>query len=171
MPPLNARQRAFVAAYLKDPNATKAAIAAGYSKNGAASKGSQLYRNVKIRAAIDAALNRVGVTSEVVLGELLRLARCDLSLAFNEDGTLKKIHDIPEDVRRAISGWEQEELYEGADGEKFSLGRTKKVKFWDKTKALELLGKHLKLFTEKVEHSLSTSLEALVLESMGKSPK
>jgi phage terminase small subunit len=44
----------------------------------------------------------------------------------------------------------------------------RKVKFWDKVKGLELLGKHLKLFTEKVEHSGSLTLEQLVLASMKK---
>ena len=44
-------------------------------------------------------------------------------------------------------------------------GYIKKIKFWDKPRALELLGKNQKLFTEKVEHSGSVTLEQLVAGS------
>ena len=39
----------------------------------------------------------------------------------------------------------------GRDREK--VGVTRKVKFWDKPRALELLGKYLKMFTDKFEHT------------------
>jgi hypothetical protein len=40
------------------------------------------------------------------------------------------------------------------------------VRFWDNTKALDLLGKHLKLFTDKVKHSASKSFDELIAESI-----
>jgi phage terminase small subunit len=49
---LNARQARFVAEYLKDPNATKAAKAAGYSEKTAYSQGHDLLKKPEIAAAV-----------------------------------------------------------------------------------------------------------------------
>lgn len=148
---LTGKQQLFVTEYLVDLNATQAAIRAGYSAKTASRSGPETLGIPCVAAAITEAMNRrsekTKVTSEIVLAELLRLARADISLAYNENGDLKPIHEIPEDVRRAISGME---IYvERIEGEE--IGKIKKIRFWDKTKSLELLGKHLKLFTEKVE--------------------
>lgn len=91
---------------------------------------------------------RTQITADKILQELLLIARSDVSKAFNKDGSLKSIHDIPEDVRRAISGVETLETFIGSKGGKV---RTSKVKFWDKVAALGLLGKNLRLFVDQVE--------------------
>jgi phage terminase small subunit len=49
---LSLRQQAFVDAYLKDPNGTTAAVAAGYSPKAAAQQSWSLLRNPKIQAAL-----------------------------------------------------------------------------------------------------------------------
>jgi phage terminase small subunit len=162
MAQLTPRQARFVQEYLTDLNATAACVRAGYSAKTAYANSSQLLAKPQVRDAVEAAMakraERLEVKADDVLRELLRIARCDVGQAFRPDGTLLPLHEMPEDVRRAISGFEVEELYEGADGEKFSLGKVKKVKFWDKTRGLELLGKHLRLFTDKVEHSGSVTV-------------
>jgi phage terminase small subunit len=167
---LTPKQARFVAEYLKDLNGTQAATRAGYSAGTAESQASTLLRNPKVRAAVDEALERraerVEVKTDDILRELLRLATTDIGQAFDEEGRLKPLHAMPVAVRRAISGIETEELFEGGGAERVRIGNVRKVKFWDKTKALELLGKHLKLFTDKVEHSVDQTLEALVLASM-----
>lgn len=170
---LTNKQQRFVDEYIVDLNATQAAIRAGYSAKTAAQQGERLLRNVEVRRAVDEALeeraDRVNVKADDVLRELLRIATTDLSGAYDEHGRLLPLKDIPRDLRRAIAGVETEELW-GApeDGERSQIGTTRKLKLWDKTKALELLGKHLKLFTDKVEHSASDSLEALILASYAK---
>jgi phage terminase small subunit len=88
---------------------------------------------------------RTQISADKILQELLLIARSDISLAFRKDGTLKPIHEIPEEVRRAISGVETLETLVGK-----KLCKTNKVKFWDKVAALGLLGKNLKLFTDQV---------------------
>ena len=93
-----------------------------------------------------------------MLRELLRLAMTDIGQALNADGTLKPIHEIPEDVRRAISGFEVEEL----DGDEGPTGRVRKVKFWDKKGSLDSLMRHLGLFKDKVEHGLDESFAELL---------
>lgn len=66
-------------------------------------------------------------------------------------GGLKNIQDIDESTRRAISSLETYEEFEGYGEEREKVGDTKKIKLIDKTKALELLGKHLGMFKEKVD--------------------
>lgn len=161
--PLTRRQRAFVHEYLKDLNATKAAIRAGYSSSTAHSSGPRLLENVGVKEAIDAAMERRAVACDVVaadiLRELKRIALADAAQAVDESGKLLPLHEMPEDVRRSISSIETEELWEGRGEDRERLGDLVKVKFWDKKGALDLLGKHLGMFTEKHEHSGTVTLE------------
>jgi len=155
-----------------DLNGTKAAIAAGYSEKSARSQASKLLAIPEIQDRIDE-LNqerqaRVQITTDMVLGELLKIARTDIGQAFDENGSLKPLNQIPEDVRRAIQAIEVDELFEGQGIERSQVGLTKKIKFWDKVKSLELLGKHLKLFTERHEVQHNLTLEQLVAASQRK---
>jgi phage terminase small subunit len=160
---LTARQGRFVGEYLRDLNATKAAIRAGYSTAHPGDIGAQLLSKPHVLAAVEAAKERralrVDVSADDILRELLTFARTDIGAAFDSEGRLKPVHEMPEDVRRAISGIEVEELWGfemGQDG-KVPIGQVKKVKFWDKVKGLELLGKHLKMWVDKVELSADGS--------------
>lgn len=131
-----------------------------------------MYANVKVRDAIEAALKRraerVEVRADDVLRELLRFAMSDIRKAFDDRGRLLPVQDIPEDVARSISSIEVDQLFDGHGAERYQSGDTMKVKFWDKTKGLELLGKHLKLFTDKLEISGRLTLEQLVEASFAK---
>lgn len=68
------RQARFVEEYLRDLNATQAAIRAGYSARGVAATASQLLRVPKVAAAIEAAKQArseaVGIDAEWVLRKL-----------------------------------------------------------------------------------------------------
>ena len=70
---LRPQYRAFVAAYVKEPVASKAAIAAGYSEKSAESKGSQLLRIVKVKEAIDAGLEEVAEKSQLRAVDLAKM--------------------------------------------------------------------------------------------------
>jgi phage terminase small subunit len=75
---MNERQRRFAESYLQDPNATRAAIAAGYSENGAHVTGHRLLKNPKIAEYLsrrtDEALEGLEVTPDMVVEEVGRLA-------------------------------------------------------------------------------------------------
>lgn len=154
------RKERFAAEYIKDLNATKAAIRAGYAPKAASAQASRLLKNVKVAARI-AELKakveaKVVVTAARVIEELGRLAFCDISEAFNEDGTLKPIHEIPENCRRAMAAMEIEESSPGVElggeaGVKMTLRHVKKVKFWNKHDALHTLAKRFNLLNEKPE--------------------
>lgn len=145
MKKLSPKQRRFIAEYLKDQNGTQAAIRAGYSAKTAQVQSSDLLSKPMVRAAVDTELARIqekaGVTQERILNALLNIAEFDPRKLFNKDGTLKKIHDMPDDVASAIATIESDD----------SEGEVRKVRFSDKVRALELLGKHLKMFTDRNE--------------------
>ncbi len=155
------RQELFVKEYLVDLNATKAAVRAGYSAKTAEQQGPRLLGNVGVAVAIKKALEaraeRVEVKSDDVLRELLRLARVDLGDAFDDKGKLKALHEMSVDVRRAISGIKVTTEGRGDDAEEVL-----EVKFWPKVQALELLGKHLGLFPNKVEHAADEALTVVI---------
>lgn len=155
-PSLTARQQAFVREYLADEklDGTAAAVRAGYAKSVANRTAYKLLRNPQVRAAVDAAMaaraSRVEVRGDDVLRELLAIARADVGTAFDKDGQLLPLAKLPADTRRAL-----------ASVEAGALGVTK-VRFWDKPKALELLGRHLGLFVDRVQHEGTLTLEQLV---------
>lgn len=169
---LNPKQQAFVREYLVSLNATQAAVAAGYSVATAKQQGSRLLTHVDVKAALSAGTARVvaklEVKAENVLSELLTFAHADPLNAFCADGTLKKLEDMAPEMRKAIKSLKFTELWEGASGEKFVAGRIVDIQFWDKPKGLELLGKHLKLFTEKIEVEGKLTLEQLVEQAAAK---
>ena len=148
------RQR-FVEEYLVDLNATKAAERAGYSVRTAKSQGSRLLRDPKIKAAIEAAqraqVKRIRMSADDVLVGLAEIASIDIADIFDENNVLRPLKEIPTYVRRAIAGIEVEELFEGRGESREHIGRNRKLKLSDKVRALEILARHHKLLTEKVE--------------------
>lgn len=163
MPP---RRRQFVYEYAIDKNGKQAAIRAGFSPKAAEQEASRLLRDVKVRRALDLVAGRIErkceVTAERVVRELAFIGFLDIRDAYNADGTLKAPGEMPEAVAKAISGIDVEELLDGFGKGRASIGRTSKVRFWDKRGALELLGKHLKMWTDKTEVSGGMKLEELV---------
>jgi phage terminase small subunit len=75
---LTDKQQAFVLQYVKDWNATQAAIRAGYATSGARQEGHRLLSNADIRAEINTYLADMAVTAERVLAEQAALAYSDI---------------------------------------------------------------------------------------------
>lgn len=157
--PLTPKQSHFVAEYLVDLNATQAAIRAGYSAKTASSQGERLLRNVEIASAIekarDARLERTEVTADYVLRRLVQIDQMDVADILNEHGGVKPIQDWPPVWRQFVSGMEVSDLFEGYGDEREMVGLLKKIKWPDKLRNLELLGKHIAVgaFKEKHEHT------------------
>lgn len=78
---LNPKQRAFTVEYIKDKNATQAAIRAGYSPKTACSQGFDLLRKPEIAQAIadleKAAQARAGITVDSIVEDLTRIAKAE----------------------------------------------------------------------------------------------
>lgn len=157
------REAVFIREYVIDLNGKRAAIAAGYSEKTADVKASQLLAKVKVKERVaeltKAKCERLEISAEWVLGELRKLAGYDAGAIFDDDGALKPIKEWDASVRAALIGLDHEKLFEHfGGGQAKHVGTTRKIKLADKLRALELLGKYLKLFTDKVE---VTGLEGL----------
>lgn len=161
---LNPKEELYCQAKARGRSGIQSVIEAGYTKNeaSAAVQSSHLLKNPKVNARIKELLAQTAeqsvVTATKILELLYEIASVDLAEAYNEDGTLKKLTDIPPAVRRAMSGLEVDEIWDGYGDQRTLIGQSKKVKFWSKDKALENLGKWRKLFTERVEVTDTSSL-------------
>lgn len=165
MAKLNAKQQLFIKYYLADQNATQAAIKAKYSEKTAYSIGQRLLKHVEISKAIskgmEASLHKIGVTAEMVLDELRKIAFSNVANAYADDGGILHPKDMPVDTQAAVQSAETDELIFG----KSKIGERKKVKLHDKVRSLELLGKHFKLFTESVEFSGKDGAPQVILHT------
>lgn len=85
--------------------------------------------------------------------ELKAIGLLDIIDIYNNDGTVKRIEDIPENARRVIADIEVREIFEDTPQGKKWIGYTKKIKFNNKLKAIELLMKHLKMFVDELRVS------------------
>lgn len=126
---LTAKQAAFVREYLIDLNAKQAAIRAGYSEKTAEQQGYQLLQNSSVAAAIQQAMDERSKKTEITA-----------------EYVLTSIQKVAERCMQAVP------VMEKVDGEWVETGEFK----FDSSganRALELLGKHLKLFADRVEHT------------------
>ncbi len=177
---LTARQARFVEEYLVDLNATQAAIRAGYSAKTADQQGSRLLANVKVAAAVARAKSdrsdRTKIDADWVLKRLAQDATADLADLYDENGNLRPVKDWPMCWRTGlVAGVETVQERDGADEEGNPMFVTvRKVKLLDRTKLVELIGKHVDVgaFRERVEHSgeIKTPELKLVLHGTRASP-
>jgi phage terminase small subunit len=158
MAKLTPKQHRFVAEFLIDLNATKAAERAGYSKKTARSVGAENLTKPDIAAAIAEAMKAktadLDLSADKVLKGLGSLAFFDVRKLFNPDGSIKAIHELGDSEAQAIAGFEFAEMFEGTGGERKSVGVLKKFRLTDRGQNLERLGKYFKLFVDRVEHSV-----------------
>jgi len=136
------RRKLFIEALLSNgENVTQAALAAGFSPKSAASQGSRLLKNVKVRQALDSrraeVAQAVGLSTERTLREVARLAYLDPRKFFHADGRPKAITELDDDSAAALAGMEITEVWEGAGENRIQTGVTKKSKLADKNAALE----------------------------------
>lgn len=153
---LTEKQRSFIEEYLVDLNATQAALRAGYSEKTAYSQGQRLLKNVEIQDIIQERMKerskRTEVTSDRVVEELAKIAFSDLKdfVHWDENGvTILDSEHVDGSVLAEISETTNIQTFpNGGESERIQ----KKVKPHDKMKALEMLGKHLGMFKETVQH-------------------
>lgn len=152
---LTPKQELFCHEYIKDRNGTQAAIRAGYSPATAKEQAYELLTKLHIQAKINQLikeqLDRLKIKSDFVVRELLNIATANIADAYNVDGTLKAIEDMPEPIMKAIAFMKRVDLFDGQGKERKKIGCNWCVRFYDRIRALELLGKHLKMFTDKHE--------------------
>jgi len=88
-------------------------------------------------------LRKIGVRAERVLTEIARVAFSDLRQLFRKDGTLKLPSEWSRESSASIAGVEILEEFQGRGEDRTLIGHTKKIKVFDKIKALEFLARYL----------------------------
>ena len=146
---MTGKERRFVDEYLIDLNAYAAALRAGYkpatAKNAASWIDGARPGKPQVREAVEMRMaelsKRTGVTAERVVHELARIAFANATDAVDPiSGRVRE--DADRDDTAAIQSVKVK------SGDDFT---EREVKFGDKIRALELLGKHLGMFTDVVK--------------------
>lgn len=96
-----------------------------------------------------------------ILKEIRLLAFTDHRELYNSEKRMKHPTEWSKELGAVVEGYEVVEYFEGVGREKAQVGFLKKVKMYDKQKALELYGKYLKMFGDR-QVDVSLSLEDLV---------
>lgn len=149
---LTLKQKQFCKEYIIDLNATQAAIRAGYSKKTARFTASENLTKHNISEYIQILMEnrskRTEVTADKVIKEIAKLAFFNMADVINDEGNMKSLDTWNVEDLAAIQ--EVTETLIKSNEQSQVLNR--KVKIADKKSSLELLGRHLKLFTDRIEH-------------------
>lgn len=158
MKKLTEKQKKFCEEYVIDFNATQAAIRAGYSKKTANTIAAQNLAKLSIQNYIKELQKkreeRTEVTADMVVKELAKLAFGDISQIYDKDGRMLEPHELPKDVAATISSFKSRRENQGKDEDgNIEFAFIDEYKRYDKTKALELLMRHLGMFAKDNEQS------------------
>jgi phage terminase small subunit len=144
----------FIDHYIEHRNPVDALRAAdekwsGYSESGLKKLGDQMLAKAHVSAEIERRIRvhamASAVTQAEIVDELRKVAMFDMRQLFDVDGQLKPIHELDDDTARGLSHFEIIQCDSG--------GHIMKSVPANKLKALELLGKHRRMFIDRVEQT------------------
>jgi phage terminase small subunit len=162
------RRELFAQEFLKDLNATQAAIRAGYPARTARQAGYRLLRVRAVETRIQADWDKIrqanGVTVERVVEELRRVAFSDLGAFFDANGNLRPLKDLSAEERSALASI-RVVTRPIAGGEKGDVEYVHELKLWDKVRALETLARHLGMLLDRTKVEGTLTLAPLTPEA------
>jgi len=138
---LTNKQRIFVEEYLRCWNATEAAKRAGYSPRTAYRTGADNIKKPQIEAEIKARIAEKAMSADEVLLRLGEQARAEYAAYLHENGTVDLARMLRDGKGHLVKGT------------KWDRRGNLIVEFHDTQAALVQVGRHLKLFTDSIEHS------------------
>ena len=153
------KMRQFVDEYLIDLNGTQAAIRAGYSESTAQEQSSQLLARPDIRALIEQAqkdrVDRVQINQDTTVNELKTIAFSDVAdfVIVKEGGVIEQrpFNELKKEQTRCVKKIKQTvRTAQSSDGSILHQTATLEIELHDKLKALELLGRHLGIFNDRL---------------------
>lgn len=149
---LNERQKRFCNEYMIDLNATQAAIRAGYSVKTAQEQSARLLSNVMIQGEIQRLQaeisRRTGISQDRVIRELAKIAFLNPMNLVTPEGRIRD--GASQDDLSCIEGVK----FKRSDSDT-GYSEEREVKIASKLKALELLGKHLGMFNDKLDLNIA----------------
>lgn len=145
---LTPKQERFCLEYQIDFNNTRAAIRAGYSAHAAANIGWELVRNPQVSARIMELRNKtaddLNLSKESLMQILREIAGAKVEdITDPETGAILPPSAWPDHMKGVVSGLETDEVYLGRGEDRQPIGTVKKVKLWEKTRAIEQLSRML----------------------------
>lgn len=147
MAELKGKKKLFCHHYVISLNATQAAISAGYSARTAYSIGSRLLTEAAVKECINRLkqerIEQLNIDANYVLLRLYEIDQMDVLDILNDDMSVKPVSKWPSVWRQYLSGFDLAEIFGGQSDNRDVAGVLKKIKWPDKVKNLELLGKHV----------------------------
>jgi phage terminase small subunit len=176
---LTQKQAEFVRQYLIDLNATQAAIRAGYSSKTAEWIGPELLTKTHVTEEIQKQIKqrsaRTEITQDMVVKELAKIGFADMSdfVTIDESGMVQAnpLDTLEEGKSRIIRKVREKRVIKSTAEGDHVLDATYEFELCDKVKSLELLGKHLGMFTEKRDINLNQPLEVTIKKFYRGTPK
>lgn len=169
MPRPTGKKKRFAEEYIIDLNATKAAQRAGYSLKTAYSIGQRTLGEPDVQEYVrhlqEERSYRTEITADRVLTALGLVGFGDIRQFF-EDGKLRRIEELPEEVASMLSGFDVSTTNRG-EGEVEYIA---KIKTNDRLKALELMGRHLGMFTDNMHVDLTAQITKIEREIIDPTP-
>lgn len=125
-------------------------------------RASELFKRKRIQARVvelqeeknKVAMEEFDVDATYILRRLVEVDQMDISDILDNTDTLRPVSEWPKVWRQFISAFDIEEIFAGRGDDRLSIGLLKKIKWPDKLRALEMLGKHIDVsaFKETLEH-------------------
>lgn len=133
------------------------------TENVAWASASRILSNVKVHQRIQELYSdkaeKIEVTVEWVLEQMKLIASSNASDAFRDDGSLLPLKEMPLGLQLCVASFEMVEYFEGKGEDREQVGWLKKIKFWNKDKNLENLGRTLAMFVDRQQHEMPQSVE------------
>jgi phage terminase small subunit len=165
---LTAKQELFCREYIIDLNAAQASLRAGYSEKTAGVIGAENLSKPILQARIAELMasraESIDIDAKYVLNRLVQIDQMDVADILNDDFSMKPLREWPKSWRTTLSGLDVQSIASG-DAE---VSIIKKIKWPDKVKNLELLGRHvnIKAFEKEQESTgmgdLASALHDLI---------
>ena len=155
---LTPKQKRFADEYLIDLNATAAYKRSGYKGTGhvAESSAAEILSNLEVSEYIADRMKareaRTEVTQDRVLQEYAKLAFLDPRRFYDANGGLIPVPLLPADVAAALAGME---VVSERGAEEGQINDVKKIKFIDKKGALDSVARHLGMFIDRSEMTVT----------------
>jgi len=169
---LTDKQELFCREYIIDLNAAQASLRAGYSEKTAGVIGAENLSKPMIQARIaELMANRaesISIDAKYVLNRLVQIDQMDVSDILNDDLSIKPLRDWPKSWRTTLSGLDIHALASGDN----DISIIKKIKWPDKVKNLELLGRHVNVraFEKEQDNTDAADLASALYQLINKQP-